>query len=366
MEKLSGEIEKYKEFNDLIFHKKISEVLNGKKIQGVVSIDGETNIVDTLEILKMNRVFSASIFVPPESNPYNATKEFSKDLVGNYRGMIGTYEIVSFMLGFFFQDQAVISSSILPGTDKKIVVDAWTNPKPKEIKKRYGYFKETPIVDIIRLSPHLKENTELQCYCYTTDTISMALRQFSESHLTRLPVVDYDKIVGVLSRSDILKQLISKELVDKLPLGVFNSPLSALEGQLQINRDFWTIDESELASYAFQLMEEHKQQSIAIIRGKHQLVSNFSLSDLRGITISNIEDLNLPLKEYLATLDKPPGQIISITMQTTLLETIQLIIDSNIHGLWITTTDNTDSSNIIGYLSVKHLTDLIYHFIKLI
>ncbi|KAF2071411.1 hypothetical protein CYY_007275 [Polysphondylium violaceum] len=365
-----------KRWLDLVFHTSVNEIANKKSLNNLISIDSHTTVGDTMVILKNNNIFSAPIF--KENCVYNSQGQSirvdnggegddweNKHYLSDYIGMLGVHEIIAFMIGIFFEEKTSYQLNYSPySTSETIEIETWKLPKPKDISKNSQFFKDTPILDLLNLAP---PNPRKMDYIFSTDNMAMAIKVLSESKLTRLPIVKDNTIIGILSRTDILSKLVSNKQI--LP-EIFHKPLSYFPRQHLLDSDYWSIYPDTTASFAFHIMEKKEKQSVAIVKDK-QLVSNFSLTDIKGIDESNILDLNLEIKDYLEKINKSidKNKIVSATLNTSLIDVIQLIVQHKIHGLWILRPTNQDSNHhdeIEGFISYKSILDIINNLIKLL
>ncbi|GBB96380.1 hypothetical protein RclHR1_02740011 [Rhizophagus clarus] len=187
------------------------------------------------------------------------------------------------------------------------------------------------------------------------EPIHQLIEAFS-SGIHRCLVIDYTEKVHpyVLTQTDIIRYVqTNPECLSGIDL---NNSLESfgLAGprNVVIGRD------NETALNVYRRMAEKSLTGIPIIKhdGEH-LIGNLSVSDLRGLNYASINNLVLPVLDFLGTLPKAEATLnpITVSKDISLKEALKIIVDNHIHRLWVVNKERK-VDNVIS------LTDLIKLF----
>ncbi|GAM28365.1 hypothetical protein SAMD00019534_115410, partial [Acytostelium subglobosum LB1] len=330
-------------YQNILFKTTIKDILETKSLNNrsqLISISAHDNVGNALTLLSRNGLFSAPVFKEDEESRSNCQSY-------NYLGMIGIHEIVEYLLGFF-KNRQTVDTVVGP-----IQVDSW-----RDISSTLNtdVFQNTPIIDIINLSRKDYHPSKL----YINDNLAMFARTMCLTRFNRLPVFQDDKVIGMVSATDLLERLL---YVSKLP-SIYHTAIGALPKEVNFAIDqYVSVTDDTCTAAAFNLMESQCKQAI-LVTDSHsgKIVSNFSLSDLKGAIT---EDLKLPLSEYLCKYKPKDHPLKSIGKDQSIEDAIRLLVDSHVHGIWITKEMKTPN-DIQGYLSVKTLIGFIHQTVQII
>ncbi|CAG8449940.1 3262_t:CDS:2 [Ambispora leptoticha] len=172
-------------------------------------------------------------------------------------------------------------------------------------------------------------------------------------------VIDYTEKTPpyILTQTDIVRYVHNHP--ESVPGIGFDASLQSLGLGL---RDYKVVSGhvSESALNVYRRMAEKDLSGIPILDSENRLVLSLSVSDLRGLNYQSIDNLILPVQEFLETLPNNGKSLhpITATRQSTLREVLDLIVENHIHRIWI-----VDESQKI--LDVVSLSDIIESFAKL-
>ncbi|CAG8791953.1 20227_t:CDS:2 [Dentiscutata erythropus] len=186
--------------------------------------------------------------------------------------------------------------------------------------------------------------------------IKKTLEKFSK-RLHRSLVIDYDNKVPpfILTQSDVIKYVQAHP--ECLPTIDFKSSLRSL-GLIR-DREIVIGHDNESALNVYRGLAENRLIGIAIVNSEHELVGNLSASDLRGLSYESIDNLVLPVLEFLAKLSNCENLLkpVTATPETSLEMALKLLTVNRIHRVWII-DDKRHVKDVVT------LTDLISFFIQ--
>ncbi|EFA76369.1 hypothetical protein PPL_10134 [Heterostelium album PN500] len=262
--------------------KDIKEVNQSKEVnenQLLSFSSHHTNVGDALRLLSQYHLFACPVFNEDDNGCENQK-------VYNYVGMLGIHEIVEYLLGCY-KDRKKINSVV-----GVIHLDTWIDNKHKLIENT-EFFKITPVIDILKLVRNKTSPTQL----YLNDSLAVLIRVLTNSSSLRLPVINNDNIVGLVSTSDVLRILVENQTM--LPKIFFKS-IESLSHRYKLIEEFPKIRSDQPTTAAFDLLERENKPSLLVIDSNtNHVLANFSLSDLKVLVEHNIEDLMLPINEFI-------------------------------------------------------------------
>jgi len=100
--------------------------------------------------------------------------------------------------------------------------------------------------------------------------------------------------------------------------------------------------------------------SFKLFFSENRIVGNLSASDLRGMNCQSIDNLVLPVLDFLASLPDSKNVLapIAASPESTLRQALKDIVDHHIHRIWIVDVDGK-------VLDVTTLSDIIGLFAKI-
>ncbi|KAJ3080419.1 hypothetical protein HK102_003074, partial [Quaeritorhiza haematococci] len=119
---------------------------------------------------------------------------------------------------------------------------------------------------------------------------------------------------------------------------------------------------------AFRVMHSHRVSAVAVVdpSQNHRLVANLSASDLRGITFERMEDLLLPIPEFLDTMrrslsekSKHPGPLVTVSPHTDLGTAMTKALQYRIHGIWILGKDPPQTDRPVGAITFSDFLSML-------
>jgi len=90
------------------------------------------------------------------------------------------------------------------------------------------------------------------------------------------------------------------------------------------------------ALFAFIQMHTQGVSAVAVVDSQGILVGSISVSDLRSLTPTQLESLQLPVMEFLAQRHtNPPSTPISCSATATVGEAVELLAAARVHRVWV-------------------------------
>lgn len=107
---------------------------------------------------------------------------------------------------------------------------------------------------------------------------------------------------------------------------------------------------------AFRLLGDEYVTALPIVdKESGKLLANMSASDLRGLTVPKLRFLNETVETFLTAQMGGIRAPVSVKSSATLAQVIQLVVENNIHRVWLT----DDKEKPVGVVT---LTDIISVF----
>ena len=118
------------------------------------------------------------------------------------------------------------------------------------------------------------------------DTIRRALTLLEDSGVRHLPVVEGQRVIGMLSDRDVREYRLP--IVDELENPTLAEELLARPVTEAMNRDFVFVDDTEPLRRAAELMIEYGVGAVPVLAGQgHELVGMVSYVDLLRIVLED-------------------------------------------------------------------------------
>jgi len=190
---------------------------------------------------------------------------------------------------------------------------------------------------------------------YENNPLTEAVAHFARG-VHRIAIVDGQGAVKhSLSQSDFAKLLseelkkspskhISEKSVKELGLGNY-APL--------------LVSESQTVLEALRKINENSVSALAIVHKSGTLCGNFSATDLVGLYRNQLPDLLISLRDYLAKYSDKSLSPITIRAETTLLEAVQVMSESQIHRVWVI----DDDFKPVGVVSLTDISRFIQTYV---
>lgn len=315
---------------ELLSKSAVERLLKEKKIKQIVEIEHTQTVGYALEMLAQYNILSAPVSL--------ATSLEDLDETGMYVGLLD----VSAVLHFFIRDvyrPRKQNAQVHGAHDahKKLSEDPFWQRKVIAIAGDGDVaFMHRAVGDMALL--HLVENGFFRK--------SNTAKGEATDHVHRTAVFDPSgRVVGIVSQSDIIKFIVAH----KSQLGS------------DVRR---TIKELGLASYplvsippntsaleGFNRMYEAGKSAVAVVNQRGELVGNLSASDLRGLTLEEIDALGLPVLDFINRRIKDGSSHLSITgnsgltpafvgSDTPLIQLMEIIADSGFHRIYVADKDD--------------------------
>jgi CBS domain-containing protein len=117
------------------------------------------------------------------------------------------------------------------------------------------------------------------------DNLRKVMDLLSENKITGAPVVERDKIVGVISEADIIKVMDVRKILDAKKDEIKISELEKIKTKEIMSRDPIVINQKENVTDASELMYKHHVNRLPVVDDKKRLVGIIAKEDvIRGIT----------------------------------------------------------------------------------
>ncbi|CAG8756846.1 14997_t:CDS:2 [Cetraspora pellucida] len=118
----------------------------------------------------------------------------------------------------------------------------------------------------------------------------------------------------------------------------------------------FSITQDMSAFAGFKIMAIHRLSSIAIVDINNTLVDNLSASDIRYLTIDNITDGLLPVREFLQKIYSHPKEVAACTEDIRLEEVMHSAVSIGVHRIWV---KEKDTNKPIGVVSMSDMLDML-------
>jgi CBS domain-containing protein len=176
------------------------------------------------------------------------------------------------------------------------------------------------------------------------DSLLSLINNFMKWRVHRVPVVGEDRhITGSISQSDVVRFLYNHR-------GYLESVMNKTLKELDLEEGgVVSVLDTEPLIKAFGAIVENQFTGLAVTDTQGRLVGNISASDLKGLTLDNFNQLNVPIMQFLST--KKKQQSISVTRNSTMSDVVSKLTENKVHRVFV--VDETNKLlNIISMTSV--------------
>jgi len=175
------------------------------------------------------------------------------------------------------------------------------------------------------------------------DSVLSLINNFMKWRVHRVPVIGEDRhITGSISQSDVLKFLYKYR--DNLG-SVMNKSLKELDAE---QGGVVSVFDTEPLIKAFGAIVETQFTGLAVTDSQGRLVGNISASDLKGLTMENFNQLNVPIRQFLSQTKKQP---ICVRQNSTMGDVVAKLAENKVHRVFVVDDENK-VLNVISMTSV--------------
>jgi len=111
------------------------------------------------------------------------------------------------------------------------------------------------------------------------DSLAEAYEKMTANHIRRIPVVDKDQLVGIITLGDILR-FKPAEVGRYLSFNELSEKLDSLIVDLVMTKNPIVVNQTDEVGYAAELMLEHKIGGIPVLDASRRLVGLITESDI--------------------------------------------------------------------------------------
>lgn len=111
------------------------------------------------------------------------------------------------------------------------------------------------------------------------DSVAEAYEKMTTNHIRRIPVVDHDRLIGIIALSDILR-FKPAEVGRYLSFKDLSVALDKLIVELVMTRDPVVVYQTDQVGYAAELMLENKIGGLPVLDASKKLVGLITESDI--------------------------------------------------------------------------------------
>jgi CBS domain-containing protein len=161
-----------------------------------------------------------------------------------------------------------------------------SDPKKKKIKEIHKTVREAVKDGIIKIDTTVGEiMTKDVKIIKPEDNLRNALDILSEYVITGIPVIDDDKLVGIISEADIIKIMDVRKILDAEKDEIKLAELESIKVKDIMSKDVITIRKTELITDASELMYKHHVNRLPVMDEDKRLIGIVTKEDIiRGIT----------------------------------------------------------------------------------
>lgn len=194
----------------------------------------------------------------------------------------------------------------------------------------YCKLKE-PIENVMSLDPD-RESYRLFT-CLLTDNLEKVIACFGRG-IHRAVVFDQDGAPKhILTQMDIIRHL--KAHTELLPAAI-DCQKTIVELELFSKKSITLVEENTLATSAFKIMAENRYTSVVIVDSTSgKAISNLSASSLRGLTSNNIDQITLPVKDFMRVSPRGPRPLVICLPTYKFWDLVDALVDNNSHHAWL-------------------------------
>jgi acetoin utilization protein AcuB len=117
------------------------------------------------------------------------------------------------------------------------------------------------------------------------DSVAEAYEKMSTKHIRRIPVVDHDRLIGIIALSDILR-FKPAEVGRYLSFKDLSVALDKLVVELVMTRDPIVVYQADQVGYAAELMLENKIGGLPVLDASKKLVGLITESDIFRLLVN--------------------------------------------------------------------------------
>lgn len=178
-----------------------------------------------------------------------------------------------------------------------------------------------------------------------SDTAAGLLEIFAKGvHLVGV-TNDQGKVVNVCTQTDMMHFIQkNKESIPKLK--------DTIQTLKLVKEWVLFVRKSEHAIDAFRKMSENTVRAVAVTDVTGKLISNISASDLRGLNESNFDRITKSIHQFLQVHRGAIGSLVTVTMDGTLEEVVDMCVGSLVHRIWVIDPSNHHPIGIISLTDV--------------
>jgi len=325
-------------FADLknVFSSILIDQINHVKHHDIVYCDTDSTVEEALNIITENNILCVPVQLKNK-----------KDIVG----MVDVNDIVSYILSLV--NNAVVKNSNSPNSSP---TPAQANPSYYEkLKAASTKFSLQTVSKAIDAS-----NRDHHCTVFGGAPLIQLLEIFGRG-LHRVSVYDEDetKITKLVSQSDVIRYIIENQNTKEIMKPLLSKTLDEVamnDPELNFGRESpLTVLESDIAIEAYTRANNSRISAVGVLDHNGDLIGNFSASDIKGLNSKSLTDLSLPIKDFFEK--HKSNNIITVTVNSTLLEVIEKCNTNMIHRVWV-----VEKENLLKPLGVITLTDIMNIF----
>jgi len=134
----------------------------------------------------------------------------------------------------------------------------------------------------------------------------------------------------LLTQTDVVKFLYEKDITNPFRVQTVQE-LNLLHWGSKVAK----VDHSATALTGFRYIYREQVGAIAVTDNDGKIVGTLSASDVRFLSESHLQDLFLPVLEFLAKYGLSNRTTIHVTTASTLEETMKVILEGKVHRAWV-------------------------------
>jgi len=271
--------------------------------RGLIVVPSSSSIGDAMQILAKNGITSAPV--------YDASSD-------SYLGFVDVLDIAVDIVKIFAENYEQHPHLY----------------NPAELRKQF-LLPITSVVNASDRDPFLPVDINW--------SLSFLINNFLKYGIHRVPVVEDDKIVGVVAQSDVLRFLqqhrgsLTSEFHTLAQLGLAEGPVISIPQEAPLMRAFTHILTSKVSG-------------IAVINERGQLVNNLSVSDLKGITETTFFKLEAPIHQVFSyATSKLP--VVRLRPWSTFGDLLDVLATTGVHRAYVV-DDNDKPVNVVTLTTI--------------
>jgi len=165
-----------------------------------------------------------------------------------------------------------------------------------------------------------------------TCSFSDAIANLGQSGAHRLLVLNPidETPVAIISEMDIIQYLCKH--YDLIPSELRNKPVKTI-----MNKNPLVVSQKDTTSETIKRCVKHRYGGVAVVDESHEIQANFSISDLRMVSVEAFPQLmKLTVQQFLEeTKQQLQKQVVTCSEETTFLEVMKLMHKNHIHRVYI-------------------------------